>query len=156
MLVHLRELAVAPVALDELALARDLLGLRVGVLGRARVAFLALAVVRAVVAAERGQPSIAQLPDPGDRGVEERPVVRRDEQRARPPAKVLLEPLERVEVEVVGRLVEQEQVRVGDDQPGERRPRLLAAGQRASAAWTHSSRAKPRPLSAASTRWSSV
>ena len=129
-LVHLAELAMAAVALDELALAGDLLGLRVGVLGRARVALLALAVVGAVVAAERRQPSVAQLPDPGDGRVQERPVVGGDEQRAGPPAEVLLEPLEGVEVEVVRRLVEQEQVRVGDDQAGERRPRLLAAGQR--------------------------
>ena len=56
--------------------------------------------------------------------------MRGDEQRAAPPAEVLLEPLERVEVEVVGRLVEQQQVRIGDDQPGQRRPRLLAARQR--------------------------
>ena len=54
----------------------------------------------------------------------------RDEQRPAPPAEVLLEPFERVEVEVVGRLVEQQQVRIGDDQPGQRRARLLAAGQR--------------------------
>ena len=54
----------------------------------------------------------------------------RDEERPAAPAEVLLEPFERVEVEVVGRLVEEQQVRVGDDQPGQRRPRLLAAGQR--------------------------
>ena len=135
MLVLLAELAVAPVALDQLLLAGDLLGLRVDVLDRPRVALDALAVVGAVVAAERRQPPVAQLPDAVDRRVEERPVVRRDEQRAGPPAEVLLEPFEGVEVEVVGRLVEQQQVRIGDDQPGQRRPRLLAAGQRRRAAW---------------------
>ena len=57
-----------------------------------------------------------------------------DEQRAGPAPEVLLEPLERVEVEVVRRLVEQQQVGVGDDQAGERGPGLLAAGQRRSAA----------------------
>ena len=130
MLVHLAELAMAPVALDELLLAGDLLGLRLDVLDRPRVALDALAVVGAVVAAERRQAPVAQLPDPGDGRVEERPVVRRDEQRAAPAPEVLLEPFERVEVEVVRRLVEEQQVRVGDDQPGQRRPGLLAARQR--------------------------
>ena len=80
-LVHLGELAMAAVTLDELALARDRFGLRVRVLHRARVALLALAVVRRVVAAERRQPPVAQLPDARHRRVEERPVVRRDQQR---------------------------------------------------------------------------
>jgi hypothetical protein len=45
-LVLLAELAVAPVALDQLLLAGDLLGLRVDVLDRSRVAFHALSVMR--------------------------------------------------------------------------------------------------------------
>ena len=61
----------------------------------------------------------------------------RDEQRPGAAAEVLLEPLDRPDVEVVRRLVEQEQVRVGDDEPGEGRARLLAAGDR---------RRRPRPL----------
>ena len=47
MLVHLAELAMAPVALDELLLAGDRLGLRLDVLDRPGVALLALAVVGA-------------------------------------------------------------------------------------------------------------
>ena len=79
-LVHLRDLAVAPVGLDELALPGDLLLVGVRGLGRERVALLALAVVRRVVAAERGQLPVAELPDPRHRGVQERAVVRRDEE----------------------------------------------------------------------------
>ena len=130
MLVHLRELAMAPVALDELALAGDRLDRDVGVLDGPGVALLALAVVGAVVAAERGQPPVAQLPDPRHGRVEERPVVRRDQQRPAALAQVVLEPFDGVEVEVVRGLVEQQQVRVGDDQPGQRGARLLAAGHR--------------------------
>ena len=126
-LVLLAELAVTPVALDQLLLAGDLLGLGVDVLDHPRVAFHALPVVGAVVAAERRQLPVAQLPDAVDRGVEEGTVVRRDEQRTRPATKVLLEPFEGVEVEVIGRFVEEEQVRIRDDQPGKRCPRLLAA-----------------------------
>ena len=40
-----------------------------------------------------------------------------------------LEPLDRLGVEVVGRLVEQQQVGVLEQQPGERHAPLLAAGQ---------------------------
>ena len=43
---------------------------------------------------------------------------------------VRLEPLERLDVEVVGRLVEQQQVGVAGERPAERRPRQLAAGER--------------------------
>ena len=110
-LVHLAELAVTPVALDQFLLARDRLGLRFDVLHRPGVAFDPLAVVGAVVAAERGQPPVAELPDPGDGGIEEGPVVRCHQERACSPAEVLLEPFERVEIEVVGRLVEEQQVR---------------------------------------------
>ena len=85
-LVHLAELAMAPVALDELLLAGDRLGLVLDVLRRASVALYALPVVGAVVAAERRQPPVAQLPDAGHGRVEERPVVRGDEQCARPGA----------------------------------------------------------------------
>ena len=80
MLVHLVELAVTPIALDELAFSVDLLGLGVGLLGRPRIALVALAPVRAVVATERREPAIAELPDPGDGRVQEGAVVRRDEQ----------------------------------------------------------------------------
>ena len=42
---------------------------------------------------------------------------------------MVLEPLERVQVEVVGRLVEQQQIGIGDDEPRERGAGLLAARQ---------------------------
>ena len=129
MLVLLAELAVAAVALDQFLLARDLLGLGVDVLDGPCIALDALSVIGAVVAAERRERAIAQLPDTGDGGIEEGPVVRRDEERAGPPAEVLLEPFEGVEVEVIGRLVEQQQVRIGDDQARQRRPGLLATRQ---------------------------
>ena len=46
-----------------------------------------------------------------------------------PAAEVLLEPLDRGDIEMVRRLVEQEEIRLGDDEPRERGPRLLPAGQ---------------------------
>ena len=134
----LRELALAPVALDELASRAAIASSCDSASCAARASrSIALAVVGAVVAAERREAAVAQLPDAGDRRVEERPVVGGDEQRAGPPAEVLLEPLDRADVEVVRRLVEQQQVRVGDHEACEGRPRLLAAGER---------RRRPGPL----------
>ena len=129
-LVHLAELAMAPVALDELAFAGDRVGRALGLLRRSSVALLALPVVGAVVAPEDRQPPVPELPDPGHRRVEEGSIVGRDEERTGPSPKVRLEPLERPEVEVVRRLVEQEQVGIRDDEPGQRRPGLLATRQR--------------------------
>ena len=129
-LVHLHVLALAAVALDELDLALDRVGVRLGLLDRAGVALLALAVIGGVVAPERRQPAIAELPDPSDGRVEERPVVRRHEEGTGPAAEVLLQPLDGADVEVVRRLVEHQQVRIGDDEPGEGGTGLLAARQR--------------------------
>ena len=56
--------------------------------------------------------------------------MRGGQQRPATLAQVVLEPFEGVEVEVVRGLVEQQQVRVGDDQASERGARLLAAGHR--------------------------
>ena len=61
----------------------------------------------------------------------------RHEERAGASPEVLLDPLEGVEVEVVRRLVEEQQVRVGDDEARQGRAGLLAAGHRDR---------RPRPL----------
>ena len=49
--------------------------------------------------------------------------------RARVLLEEALQPVDRLRVEVVGRLVEQEQVGVAEQEPGERDAALLAAGQ---------------------------
>jgi hypothetical protein len=116
--------------LDEFTLAGDRVGLRLDVLRGSRVALLPLPVIRGVVAPERGQTAVAELPDPRHRRVEERAVVRGDEERSPPTTHVLLRPFQRRDIEVVCRLVEEEEVRIGDDEASERRPRLLAPGKR--------------------------
>ncbi len=128
-LVHLPVLALAPVRLDQRLLAGDLRVARLGVLAHPRVPRLALARIRGVVATERGQPPVAQLPDAGHGRIQERPVVRRDEQRTLAAPDGLLEPLDRTEVEVVGRLVQEQEVGIGDEQAGQRGARLLPAGE---------------------------
>ena len=129
-LVHLGVLALAAITLDQLDLALDLLRLRLRLLLGAEVPLDALAVVGRVVAAEDGQPAVAQLPDAGHGRVEERPVVGGDQEGARPSPEVLLQPLDRPDVEVVGGLVEHQEVGVGDDETGEGGPGLLAARDR--------------------------
>jgi hypothetical protein len=63
--------------------------------------------------------------------VQECPVVADGEQGALEAQQLLLEPLDGRQVEMVGRFVEQQHVRVPDQGPGERRAPALAAGQRA-------------------------
>ena len=124
--MHLGELAVAAVALHQLALAPDRRLLRRRVLALARVALLALQQVRRIVAAERLEAPVAQLPDPLHNVVEEGTVVGGHDQRAAALDQRRLQPLDRLDVEMVRRLVEHEQVRIGNYQPGKRGACLLA------------------------------
>ena len=61
--------------------------------------------------------------------VEEIPVVADDEHRAAKMQQICLQPLGRAQVEVVRRLVEQENVRVLEDEPREVHARFLPAGE---------------------------
>ena len=62
--------------------------------------------------------------------VEKIPVVADDEHRAAKMQQVRLEPLGRAQIEVVGRLVEQEDIRVLQDEPREVHARFFPAGER--------------------------
>ena len=73
---------------------------------------------------------VVQRQDAVDRAVEERPVVRDDEHRAGIARQVVLQPFERDDVEVVGRLVEEQQVGLDEQQPRQPQPRLLPAAER--------------------------
>ena len=128
-LVHLGVLAMAPVALHQLAFALDGLTRRLRLLALPRVGGLPLQQVRRIAAPEEPQPSIAQLPDAAYHGIEERSVVRGHQEGAVTAHECLLEPLQGGDVKVVGGLVEQQQVRIGHQQPGQGRTRLLAAGE---------------------------
>ena len=107
MLVHLAVLALVAVLLDQLHLTVDLARACLRLVGRPQVAFLALAGVTRVAAAERRQAPIAQLPHPRHGCVEEGAVVRRDDQAAVAPAEMLFQPLQRPQIEVIGRLVKE-------------------------------------------------
>ena len=70
-----------------------------------------------------------ELEDPLRDVVEEVAVVGDRDDGARVLLEEALEPVDRLGVEVVGRLVEEEQVGVLEEQPAERHATLLAAGQ---------------------------
>ena len=80
--------------------------------------FVEVGAPSALVAGERVG-VVVDLGDRGDRALEERPIVRHDHQRRVEAEDEPLEPVEAVEVEVVGRLVEQEDVEPRQQQAGE-------------------------------------
>ncbi len=71
-----------------------------------------------------------ELQDPLRDVVQEVAVVGDGDDRARVLGEEALQPLDRLGVEVVGRLVEQQQVGVLEQQPAQRHASLLAAGER--------------------------
>src|SRR5581483_2734750 len=75
-------------------------------------------------------PASVELQDAGGDAVEHVAVVGHQDQTAPMAGQPLLQPGDGVEVEVVGGLVEDQQVRLGDQQPGQRHPLGLAARQR--------------------------
>ena len=83
-----------------------------------------------VVALERDAPAAVELQDPLGDVVEEVAIVGDRDDRARVLLQEPLQPEDRLGVEVVGRLVEQQQVGVAEEQAGERDAALLAAGER--------------------------
>ena len=85
--------------------------------------------VGGVVALVRVGPTPVQLQDPLRDVVEEVPVVGDGDDRARVLGQVLLQPLDGLGVQMVGRLVEQEQVRLLEQQLAQGDPAPLAAGQ---------------------------
>ena len=83
-----------------------------------------------VVALEREAPAPVELEDPLGHVVEEVAVVGDGHDGARVLLQEALQPVDRLGVEVVGGLVEQQQVGVGQQQPAQRHPAALAARQR--------------------------
>jgi hypothetical protein len=109
----------------ELALERALAG-RVGLLLLIEPGPLLLEPAR-VVALERVAPAPVELEDPTGHVVEEVAVVGDGHDRPRVVAQEALQPGHRLGVEVVGGLVEQQQVGPRQQQPAQRHPAALAA-----------------------------
>src|SRR6266436_1295101 len=69
-----------------------------------------------------------ELENPASDVVEEVAVVGDDQDRTRVVAQVGFEPVDRLGVEMVGRFIEQQQLRLLEQQAAERHPASLAAG----------------------------
>ena len=87
--------------------------------------------VGGVVARMRKRFALRDLDDPRGNRLQKIPVVRDEDQRSRKALQKFLQPPDRFGVEVVGGLVEQEEVGLRGQRPAERDATLLAAGQRA-------------------------
>ena len=85
-------------------------------------------------AGEEARAAGLELQHGGADGLEKPAVVRDQRDRSVEADECLLEPLEGLDVEVVRRLVEQQQVRADRERASERRARELAAGERVQAA----------------------
>src|SRR5438552_14900047 len=83
-------------------------------------AFAFLLEPRAVVALVRDARTLVELEDPAGHVVEEITVVRDRDDATRILGEMALEPSDRVRIEMVGRLVEEEQVGLGEEEPAER------------------------------------
>ena len=99
-----------------------------------RLALAALALEGGVAAAIERELAGLEVQDPIDRVVEQVAIVADDDHRARIARDMLLQPERRLEVEVVGRLVEQQQVGRGEQRRGERHAHAPAAGEFAAGA----------------------
>ena len=95
-----------------------------------REPLLLLLEPRGVVALERESAAAVELEDPARDVVEEVAVVRDGDDRALVVREEALEPEHRLGVEVVRRLVEEEQVRRREEQSAQRDAAALAAGER--------------------------
>ncbi len=85
--------------------------------------------VAAIVAGVLLQPPEGQFPHPAHHPVQEVAVVGHDHQAARPPDQVALQPLQGGQVQIVGRLVEEEKIGFLQEQPGQEGAGLLPAAQ---------------------------
>ena len=82
------------------------------------------------IALIRAQLAAIQFDDAIGDAVKKRAVVGDEQQRADKLGQLVFQPFDGVEIKVVGRLVEQQQFRLGSECPRQRDPLLVAAGKR--------------------------
>ena len=127
--LHLARTGAGREALDEVVELRDLL-LALFVLRLETRADLGLGQHHLVVAAGVGDDRlVVDVGDVGADGVEEVAVVGDDHAHPLVTHQELAQPVDRVEVEVVGRLVEQQRLRPAEERLGQQHPDLLPALQ---------------------------
>ena len=117
-------------AIDERLHPRDLVVLIALLLAQPLHPLFALVQVAAVVPGIVGQRAQADVGDARDDGVEEEAIVRDEDDGVRIVGEILLEPVAGLEIEVVRRLVEQQQTGPAEQELGERDAHLPAARER--------------------------
>ena len=126
-------LVAGPAGLDPLADPGLLLGqllVEEGVLaGLGRQELLLALEEGGVVAGPVEEAAPVELDDPGGQPAQEHPVVGDEDQRAPVAQEEVLQPADRLDVEVVGRLVEQEDVGLVDEGPGQQDAPLHPRGE---------------------------
>ena len=129
--LHLCRLGrLIPEAVDEHLDARHFLILLAFRLPQAFQHRVALVDVLAVVADVIGQLAQVEISDARDDRVEKVTVVRDEDHRVRIGTEILLEPVACFEIEVIRRLVEEQQVGAAEQQLGQRDAHLPSAGER--------------------------
>ena len=116
-------------AVDEGLQALALVVLLLGVLGVEHLARGALLLERRVAAAVERQLAALEMQDLVDRGVEQVAVMADDDHGARIVRQMVLQPQRAFEIEIVGRLVEQQQIGRGEQHRGQRDAHAPAAGE---------------------------
>ena len=109
-----------------------MLALRLLLLGEFRVqhlAFAALALERRIAAAIEGELAVLQMQDGIHRVVEQVAIMADDDDGVRVAGEVIFQPERAFEIEIVGRLVEQQEIGRGEQRGGERHPHPPAAGK---------------------------
>ena len=77
---------------------------------------------------------------------EKRAVVRHEDQRRRPAEQEIFQPGDRVDIEMVRRLVEQQHVRLGDERPRQQHAPLHAGRKRAHFQFALQAHPREQPL----------
>jgi hypothetical protein len=116
-----------PVLLDKALELRPALGVRLRLAGEPLFAGPFLRYVLAVVAGVAGEPAVLELQDRARHRVQEVAVVGDDEHGRLRALDEVLEPLDGVQVEVVGRLVEEDEIGLLEQEPGKSYAVLLSA-----------------------------
>ena len=127
--LRLARLGAVAKAVDEPLQVRQLLLLALVLAGLRRHPLGPLQPPVGVAALRHAPPAALQLQHAGGHRLQEPAIVRHEDQRRVEPVQVLLQPLDRVDVEVVGGLVQQQQVGLAGQRPRQRGPGQLAAGE---------------------------
>ncbi len=112
-----------PPHVGDLALLLAAIRLALGELGGA------LRLEGRVVAAVDAYPGALHVGDVTDQRIDELAIVGNQQQRALIAAEPALEPDDRVQIQMIGRLVEQQQIRTADQRLGEVQPHAPATGE---------------------------